>query len=850
MLHEVYKCIGQLSKSTDVPYLGEDIDRLRVYLRGADIEGLRRLLREYQVFDKHKTDPIEHYVKRVNGMLSKSEQDEVDAITNSTFMNGSNSTNMVTNSTTPLSSSPPASSTSPSSQSIVGHKHSLAFNIVSKSGRILQSSDNVLLKKLKWVEEQNVTFLQWFPTGDVPILPQIEFSPPPRRRSTVSPPPRRALTPPSKPPLTSDDLINNNNNNNNNSAGGSRNGSVNGSVNGSLNGSANPGRLSFESAPQAPSSQPPPSQPQTQTQTLDTSSSSSIVNSQSTLRESTNSNTSVSLSASLGSSTNSIGATNNTSLALADAENEELGLSPINQIYRPEFGNVEFAILVTLSIHSRKFTMGQLVQNSQSFCLHDMYDPEVQSHLPSKLMMLVANDLVGNDGSDLYYQSGAGKDLGRHFHDIWFDRDNFLKKNQLTPSVAQTNVVVVIDQREQTKAAKLIETFLCDMGIRTVNRKLTAGDFAFIPATQAYSETLSESELYPFTIERKTFTEFYRCLTDQNYGVLMAKRSKFTYPSILQSGGWIYIVEGEVESYKGTGAPTREEYNRLCERMANSESFRLLHTDSVMGTSKYLAMMASILDTQWGSRPKLKFETVNASAIRNPPLTQLNVNSPRSRFVIKPPIEFFKEYIFSTDFRERVGTMIDQTKCNQVISILIANNAVGDFRQELASRLDTMLQNYLSSQKTQTPMETPYFTHDNLLQIDHIDPMLIDYYILHMNLILGVRFIATSSDSLPTPTSLQALNDLSQDIDQLCKLPTTFGQLFSIAITSKNREVQRLLTPSQSQSNSQSLSQSQSQQQQTLSQPQPSIQGLSQSNGSPIAASQPPPSETINLDDD
>eukprot|EP01133_Synstelium_polycarpum_P007887 gene7887-9258_t len=258
---------------------------------------------------------------------------------------------------------------------------------------------------------------------------------------------------------------------------------------------------------------------------------------------------------------------------------------------------------------------------------------------------------------DHYSHTSKGVVFGKIYHDFLKDKQAFNLKNKVTPIYKQSDIIVVVDTREQN--FNRIEKQLADWGVTAISRKLPSGDYIFIkrPPNGVISHSLNSTTMYPYVIERKTLVDFEKSINDGRW-----KSQKRRMLNVLHRRGLYILVEGLESNYKKTSNHT-----------VLPETLRML--------------------------------------------------------------------------------LMDKMRHNNIPKILVIYG-VDELRKSLCKTANTYLKDYIQHHQEQTPLKHHY-SHADLTLAQHIDITLIDYYLLHIQAILGTKIYES-----PNSVALQNLNTL------------------------------------------------------------------------------------------
>ncbi|GAM23471.1 hypothetical protein SAMD00019534_066460 [Acytostelium subglobosum LB1] len=914
MLIRTLTCIKSLFRD-DIPFVGDDVDKIKPYLRNADIVTLRTELIDFKRFDQHHEDPIGHYVLRIYNMLPDEEQRRIRQTLDNAYMAFPATTTTIetlTETDTDTESEgecltqpdpvqrdtiymapkdididcdtdddvlelsregsfnlPQASNsvTTPNRQN-----GGLSFNLLLKNGTTKESNDPVFLKKLKYIEDVNMKLIQMFPRCGIPILPRVTMNYPDDQLfldNSDAPLQLSDLEPPHSPPAfqsTQPSTYNSNNNNNNNSMNRSNGNSRNHSRNNSMNGggtSSGTGRNLFGSNSSL-----------NKTMSLNNSATISLgASSQGSLWDNSFNGSqgagslngsqrsigspTLSLNNSTGSNssaTSGFGLKRSTGLSLSQNSTDSkfttvtevvshfpgsleyqqkqqqqplavvpkpdqasdsnsndssmqlsvyTGKSTVSmraaanakeKLYSPFFQSSMYATLIALSIHDGKiFTDMELAAVSQPFAYIDMIDAQpVPYYSYADNLTTMASKEKGHllkCENKMFSQSPKGKEYGKHLLRFNIDYEQFVAKNNTRPILEQSKVTVVIDTREVK--AKCIERNLRDMGVNTVIRKLKTGDYCFVPTLPTYSESLGSELMYPFLMERKTWHDLESSIFDSRY---LSQKQRMVSHEILNRKGLFYLVEGVKEAYKG--ATQFDELERKIEEMVNTESFNVIKTNNLLETCRYLAMFAKLLSEHWDeSRGMYRCAVINESAVLANPLASKKDQQPQTtpvdRSYVTMDCSLFKEYLLVPSYREHVELCVRQTRH---IEKVFAIQGLADYTKSISSNMNAKVREFIRHHMLNEPLNK-YFTQDNLLLIESVDQMLVYYYLLHLQVVVGVKVIP-----FPSKTQMDNLitfRDREVNLESSLKMSNLQHPHF-YALPISMEESQLVLTRSQS----------------------------------------------------
>eukprot|EP01133_Synstelium_polycarpum_P001472 gene1472-1710_t len=402
--------------------------------------------------------------------------------------------------------------------------------------------------------------------------------------------------------------------------------------------------------------------------------------------------------------------------------------------YCPRYMSIPFSHIITLSMHS-PLTVNTVNEYSQPFTYQDLIsvekgrDPILKYHSG-----LEDNDLlVYNESVDTLKNTPKGIVYGKIYRDFFNDKQEFNRLNACTPILSQREVIVVIDNREHN--AKRVEKQLLEWGIKSVIRRIPSGDFLFLqrPGTGAEpSMTLMETNMYPFLIERKSFSDFESSIIDERW---KTQRNRMLMSTVLRRKGLFYLVEGTEQAYRygNQKAVPMETLSRLMDEMVCSSDFHLLRTTSQYDTIKHLAMFAKLLESEPDeSRGLVRYSDFH-QAVTHVDTSIDQGGNQEVRESITWNGDSFKEYVMNPQWRANAALGI---RGNRTLKLLVLNG-VTEYKKLVTSNVDKLLKEY----------------------------WYIEYYLLHIQVVLGAKTYIS-----PNLVALENLNKLVDKNDQLSEM--------------------------------------------------------------------------------
>eukprot|EP01133_Synstelium_polycarpum_P001473 gene1473-1711_t len=436
--------------------------------------------------------------------------------------------------------------------------------------------------------------------------------------------------------------------------------------------------------------------------------------------------------------------------------------------YYPKFMSVQFAHLIALSMVMGPVPVETLHEYSQIYSQQDLVTADASgkkkllkthSELEDKRQMLTYDEPTKN-----ITNTPKGIVFGKIYHDFYKDKMEFNRLNECTPPVAQKEIIVVIDDREK-HVDRLLE-YLGEWGIRAIKRRLRSGDYLFLqrPDNGAEpSQELLETNMYPFLIERKTFEDFQASIFDERW---KTQRNRMLMSTVLRRKGLFYLVEGTEQGYKQgyKKSVTFEEITQLMDNMVCSSDFHVLRTTSQYDTIKHIAMFAKMLESEPDeSRGLERFYDFDQAIKLGGDVTGEVTEEHHARESMTWNGETFREYVMNPQYRRDAMVRI---RANRELKLLVMTG-VKEYKKVITTTADKLLKEYIIHHRDQTPLKTHY-SHNNLLLSDHLDPMYVDYYLLHIQVILGAKTFIS-----PTVVGLHNLNqrvNTNQDLTEMFKI--------------------------------------------------------------------------------
>ncbi|EFA80532.1 hypothetical protein PPL_06570 [Heterostelium album PN500] len=414
-----------------------------------------------------------------------------------------------------------------------------------------------------------------------------------------------------------------------------------------------------------------------------------------------------------------------------------------NKCYRPQLNSIGFATLLTLAINCPKmFTHQELVSRAQKFTHIELIDNENCvvtnfNKLPDAINKIIQEEpILVTVKKEIYSATPAGREHGKLLHQIYLDKKRFNEINNTTIDYSQNKVMVVIDTRELK--ASSIKRHFDEWKVPYIERKLNAGDFCFVN-TGVHSENLDNSLMYPFLIERKTWSDLSASIHDQRYE---KQRARMMSLEILKRRGLFFLIEGLEKAYKGNDMP---DLKKKVEEMANKEEFHVVTTNSLIHTSRYLASFAKLLSEEWSEATgMMKCSLINdarpINLWRQTAEMGIRTNVKRSYAIMK--VDSFKEYMVNKKYRDDIDYAVKQSR--ETDKVIIMEDLIAH-KKKISSMSNKMVASYIDHKLFQTQLK-PYWTNQNIILVDQVDEEFIDYYLLHMHVILGVKVIPYPSE--------------------------------------------------------------------------------------------------------
>ncbi|KAF2074779.1 hypothetical protein CYY_003925 [Polysphondylium violaceum] len=424
--------------------------------------------------------------------------------------------------------------------------------------------------------------------------------------------------------------------------------------------------------------------------------------------------------------------------------------------YMPQYQSGPFSLLCGMySIDEPDMTESRIQHAAQQFTGIDTRDEDPNMIFGTLTMLQDLAFKYKLSTMSRQYRKFKITDEGRRYGEICTSFFNihtqFRELNNIVISTTQPMVTVVVDQC--TKSASM-ERNLKEMGVNCITRKLSgaAGNALFVPTLATpYSDGLDEAHIYPYLIERITLDDFVLCMFEKQVQSMIDILKAFD-----QIQGRILIVEGSGKNLKKGQAISFDDLKQEMWRLEIEEGIIVIHTISLLESTKIMAYIARILMSEPGvvdNRPLVSFKQLKSAVMAD--LTSKKIASPatelaRNKLYFTFTNDQFKEYILNPDYRKVVADILNSRKDTDKILLIKDINGI---KKDIISKGNTNFKKYFLGARD-------IFTTPDILLVEMLDIEILNFYITQIQISFNISVL------LEINTTVTRLLDKNYKLDE------------------------------------------------------------------------------------